>query len=136
MAPDLLNKLLVHDRRGGRIVEVETYRGPMRRNRVMFGPAGRLCVGTVRSTVDPGGSWPPRALRHSRRIDAEVTDGTASMVELRRTATANNVVEFTTSGPLGTAFKPSRCRGIPCWTGVAGLPHFKEDRRRRAESGF
>ena len=27
VAPDLLNKLIVHDRRVGRIVEVEAYRG-------------------------------------------------------------------------------------------------------------
>lgn len=113
VAPELLNKILARDDgRAGRIVEVEayygaedpaahTFRGPTKRNRTMFGPAGHLyvyftygmhwCCNTVcgvegqgwgvliRAVAPIAGMEMMRKARPGARIDRDLSNGPAKL---------------------------------------------------------
>ncbi len=49
--------------------------------------------------------------------------------------TCRNVVEITTSGPEGTAFKPNRHRGNRCGTRVRANRQLRQGRRNRTQIG-
>lgn len=108
VAPELLNKLLVHGTRSARIVEVEAYaggedpgshafRGRTRRNATMFGPPGRLYV-----YFTYGMHWCANA------VCGQVGEGTA--VLLRAAAPVAGLDEMWTARPRARTER-DLCRG-------------------------
>jgi DNA-3-methyladenine glycosylase len=108
VAPELLNKLLVHGTRSARIVEVEAYagaedpgshafRGRTRRNATMFGPPGRLYV-----YFSYGMHWCANA------VCGEVGEGTA--VLLRAAAPVTGLDEMWRARPRARNER-DLCRG-------------------------
>lgn len=142
MAPDLLGKLLLGaDGRAGRIVEVEAYggrsdpashayRGPTRRNRVMFGPAGHLyvyfsygvhwCANVVTGeagvaaavllrALDPvAGLDLMRAARwtdQKRQVDRDLCRGPGRLCRAMGIGAAHDGVDLCDDGPSGGPFR-------------------------------
>jgi DNA-3-methyladenine glycosylase len=125
VAPELLNKLLVHGTRSARIVEVEAYagaedpgshafRGRTRRNATMFGPPGRLYV-----YFSYGMHWCANA------VCGEVGEGTA--VLLRAAAPVTGLDEMWRARPPA----PQRARRGPRPGQVVPGPRDRRRVRRR-----
>jgi DNA-3-methyladenine glycosylase len=129
VAPQLLNKLLVHGPCSGRIIEVEAYRpddpashsfrGRTARNAAMFGAPGTLyvyftygmhwCANVVTGPADEGAAVLLRALRPVAGIDVmtarrggrgDLTDGPAKLCQAMAIGPEHNATDLLGAGPV------------------------------------
>ncbi|HEV7888175.1 MAG TPA: DNA-3-methyladenine glycosylase [Acidimicrobiales bacterium] len=120
VAPELLNKLLVHEDRAGRIVEVEAYvgsidpgshafRGMTPRNSTMFGPPGLFYV-----YFTYGMHWCSNAVCGD--------EGVGLAVLLRALAPVSGLEEMRAArGPVGSARDRDLCSGPAKLTQALGI---------------